>query len=97
MTALLLAALLAPPLIARPAGTTEAGWQALIVCESGRTNANTGNGYFGYEQFDDPTWFSVTGLPGHASDYDAFTQIEAGFALYDERGAEPWPWCGRAL
>ncbi len=73
------------------------GWAALINCESGGHNDNTGNGFYGFFQFDAGTFRSVTGLPGVASDYSYDVQLAAAEKLYAERGAEPWPVCGRFL
>lgn len=64
-------------------------------CESGMTNANTGNGFYGYWQFDRHTWEATTGLPGVASDYSFIVQLEGAVVLHRERGWAPWPVCGR--
>jgi LysM repeat protein len=73
------------------------GWAAVAQCESGGNYAtNTGNGYYGAYQFDLRTWRSVggSGNPAAASpaEQDKRAQI-----LYSQRGASPWPVCGRHL
>jgi hypothetical protein len=74
-----------------------AGWGALGNCESGNKNDNTGNGFYGYFQFDAGTWRSASGLPGVASDYSYAVQLAAAQKLYANRGRAPWPLCGRYL
>ncbi len=76
---------------------TPAQWAALRDCES--TNnylVNTGNGYYGAYQFDQPTWESVggTGRP-----HWAVPEVQDARArlLYARRGWFPWPICGRHL
>lgn len=86
-----------------PAGTQTAGvapggtLQRIAQCESGGDpNAVSANGkYTGVVQFDDQTWHATTGLPGRAKDYPASTQYKAAAKLYAQRGAAPWPVCGR--
>jgi len=72
-------------------------WAALRGCESGGRNVNTGNGYYGYYQFDRATFRGVTGLPGVASDYSLEVQSQAAQKLYNQRGRQPWPQCGKLL
>ena len=72
-------------------------WGALANCESGGHNDDTGNGFYGYFQFDAGTWRSVSGLAGVASDYSYDVQLAAAEKLYAERGRAPWPICGRYL
>lgn len=80
-------------------------WEALRRCESGGDYSITSRSgtYRGAYQFDRSTWDSVAsrhdpslvGLdPAAASpqQQDAMAQ-----ALYSERGARPWPQCGRHL
>ena len=73
-------------------------WYRLAFCETGgkMDNPNTGNGYFGYFQFDLPTWRSVggTGYPHHQS-----YEVQKGKAqdLHAARGWGPWPGCSRKL
>jgi hypothetical protein len=100
-----------PPRPARSAtpssggGSGGGGWAALRQCESsGNYSAvNSSGRYRGAYQFDQPTWNEVAGrrLPhlvgvdpaaAAPSDQDAMAR-----ALYDMRGASPWPTCGRHL
>lgn len=67
----------------------------VTMCESrGNATTNTGNGYWGMWQFDLRTWQSVggTGLPSNAS---AEEQTMRARMLYDQRGWQPWPHCGK--
>jgi hypothetical protein len=73
-------------------------WAALAQCESSgnpRIVSSSGR-YHGLYQFDIPTWESVggSGLPSQASPEE---QTRRAMALYDRRGASPWPTCGRHL
>jgi hypothetical protein len=72
-------------------------WARLRKCESGGDyRADTGNGFYGAYQFTLGTWRSVggAGSPALASpaEQDARAQL-----LYQRRGAQPWPICGRYL
>lgn len=73
-------------------------WAALAQCESGGdpTIVSRSGRYHGLYQFDRPTWESVggTGLPSEASPDE---QRRRAIALYEQRGASPWPTCGRHL
>ena len=80
-------------------------WAALRQCESGGDYAitNPSGKYRGAYQFDRRTWNSVAerhaprlvGVdPAAASPGD---QDAMALALYGERGARPWPHCGRHL
>jgi resuscitation-promoting factor RpfB len=73
-------------------------WAALAQCESSGnpTIVSSSGRYHGLYQFDLPTWRSVggTGLPSQASPDE---QTRRAMALYDQRGANPWPTCGRHL
>jgi hypothetical protein len=92
-----------PPLGAPPSGgggsggnASSAGWAKLRQCESsGRYNATNGI-YRGAYQFDQRTWNGVggTGDPALATpdEQDYRAQI-----LFNQRGAQPWPVCGRSL
>lgn len=74
---------------------------ALRMCEStNRYGVNTGNGYYGAYQFDQPTWNATAarhaswliGVRPHlASPAD---QDQMARWLWQERGAQPWPTCG---
>jgi len=71
-------------------------WARLAQCESGNTNANTGNGYYGYFQFSASTWRSVggTGLP---SDHGYGEQLHRAQILQQRSGWGQWPACSRKL
>ncbi|OWY63404.1 hypothetical protein B7486_53320 [cyanobacterium TDX16] len=82
---------------ARRAAAAEGGWAALRRCESGGNyQTNTGNGFYGAYQFDLQTWQSVGGS-GLPSDAPPEEQDARAKALYAQRGAQPWPVCGRFL
>ena len=73
------------------------GWAALRNCEShGNYATNTGNGFYGAYQFDLQTWRSMGGS-GLPSDAPAWEQDARARALFQQRGAQPWPVCGRFL
>ncbi len=80
-------------------------WAAMRDCESGGDYSitNPSGKYRGAYQFDRSTWNSVAerhapalvGVdPAAASPAD---QDAMALALYSERGARPWPHCGRHL
>lgn len=72
-------------------------WAALRRCESGgRYDARNGMGNFGAYQFDIPTWRSVGGA-GNPADASPAEQDMRAQMLYDRRGRQPWPHCGRLL
>jgi hypothetical protein len=71
-------------------------WAALAHCESGMTNADTGNGYYGYFQFLPSTWRSV-GEVGLPTDYGYSHQRAAAQTLQARSGWGQWPACSRAL
>lgn len=72
-------------------------WARLRQCESGGNyQTNTGNGFYGAYQFDLQTWQSVGGS-GLPSDAPPEEQDARAKALYAQRGAQPWPVCGRFL
>ena len=88
-----------------PPGPSPSQWAALRECESNGNYSitNPSGKYRGAYQFDRPTWNSVAGLhaphlvgvdPAAASPAD---QDAMALALYSERGARPWPHCGRHL
>ncbi|HEU4947707.1 MAG TPA: transglycosylase family protein [Kribbella sp.] len=88
----------------RPRKTTSSGsanmsaaWRKVAECESGgNPRAVNGAGYYGLFQFDKQTWRSVGGS-GNPADASASEQLARAKALYAQRGAAPWPVCGRAL
>ncbi|MEU4391874.1 transglycosylase family protein [Kribbella sp. NPDC023855] len=73
-------------------------WAKVANCESsGNPRAVSANGkYYGLFQFDRQTWRSVggSGSPAQAS---AAEQLMRAKKLYAQRGASPWPVCGRYL
>ncbi|MFE5830130.1 ubiquitin-like domain-containing protein [Streptomyces sp. NPDC056488] len=84
-----------------PASVTGADgldWAALAACESGgRPDAVDPSGtYGGLYQFDPATWRSLGGT-GTAQDAPAAEQTFRAKKLYVQRGASPWPHCGRRL
>lgn len=75
-----------------------AAWRKVAQCESGgnpRAVNPTGK-YHGLFQFDRQTWRSVGGS-GLASQASAGEQLMRAKKLYAQRGASPWPSCGRFL
>jgi LysM repeat protein len=74
-----------------------AAWKKVANCESsGNPRAVNPAGYYGLFQFDKQTWRSVggSGSPANAS---AAEQLMRAKKLYAQRGASPWPVCGRFL
>ncbi|MER5311396.1 ubiquitin-like domain-containing protein [Streptomyces sp. NPDC002773] len=80
------------------AGADGLDWGALAACESGgRPGAVDPSGtYGGLYQFDPGTWHSLGGS-GVAQDAPAAEQTFRAKKLYVQRGASPWPHCGRRL
>ena len=71
-------------------------WYQLRMCEStNRYDINTGNGYYGAYQFDQPTWNSVggSGRPDQATPAE---QDYRALILYRNRGWGPWV-CARLV
>ena len=100
-----------PPTTAAPTPAPSGGpspdaWAKLRDCEaSGRYDAvNPAGPYYGAYQFNQATWNSVASssgrndlvgvVPSEASPAD---QDAMALALYNDRGAQPWPTCGRFL
>ncbi|WP_306674862.1 resuscitation-promoting factor [Streptomyces changanensis] len=73
-------------------------WDALARCESGgRPDAVDASGtYGGLYQFDPGTWRALGGS-GRPQDAPAAEQTYRAKKLYVQRGASPWPHCGRRL
>ncbi|MFD0367862.1 ubiquitin-like domain-containing protein [Streptomyces sp. NPDC059071] len=86
------------PLPSSVAGADGLDWGALAACESGgRPNAVDPSGtYGGLYQFDPGTWRSLGGS-GVAQNAPAAEQTFRAKKLYVQRGASPWPHCGRRL
>lgn len=80
------------------AGADGLDWGALAQCESGgRPGAVDPSGtYGGLYQFDAGTWRSLGGS-GRPEDAPAAEQTYRAKKLYVQRGASPWPHCGRRL
>ncbi|MFI5807524.1 ubiquitin-like domain-containing protein [Streptomyces sp. NPDC051561] len=73
-------------------------WDSLAKCESGgRASITDSSGtYGGLYQFDRQTWQSLGGS-GAAHEAPAEEQTFRAKKLYVQRGASPWPHCGRHL
>jgi uncharacterized protein YabE (DUF348 family) len=79
-------------------GVDALNWAALARCESsGNPRAVGGGGlYFGLYQFTLGTWRGVGGK-GNPIDASPGEQTYRAKLLYRNRGASPWPVCGRLL
>ncbi|SDM65740.1 resuscitation-promoting factor [Streptomyces wuyuanensis] len=79
-------------------GADGLNWEALARCESGgRPDAVDPSGtYGGLYQFDTRTWQSLGGR-GRPQDASPEEQTYRAKKLYVQRGASPWPHCGRRL
>jgi hypothetical protein len=77
-------------------GTGELNWSALARCEAGgNPHAVDPSGrYGGLYQFDSGTWHSLGGS-GRPQDASPSEQTARARKLYRQRGAAPWPACGR--
>lgn len=86
------------PLPDSVAGADGLNWTALAQCESGgRPDAVDPSGtYGGLYQFDTRTWRALGGK-GRPQDAPAAEQTYRAKKLYVQRGASPWPHCGRRL
>ncbi|MER6099462.1 ubiquitin-like domain-containing protein [Streptomyces sp. NPDC001728] len=86
------------PLPTSVAGADGLDWGALAACESGgRPGAVDVSGtYGGLYQFDPGTWQALGGS-GVAQNAPAAEQTFRAKKLYVQRGASPWPHCGRRL
>jgi murein DD-endopeptidase MepM/ murein hydrolase activator NlpD len=85
----------------RPAARSKANlsgaWAKVANCESsGNPRAVNGAGYYGLFQFDLQTWRSVGGS-GNPAKASAGEQLMRAKKLYAQRGASPWPVCGKYL
>ncbi len=79
-------------------GADRLNWDGLAQCESGgRPGAVDASGnYGGLYQFDTGTWHRLGGR-GRPQDAPAAEQTYRAKKLYVQRGASPWPHCGRRL
>ncbi|MGW0391114.1 ubiquitin-like domain-containing protein [Streptomyces sp. NPDC003042] len=86
------------PLPSSVSGTDGLDWAALARCESGgRVSATDPSGtYGGLYQFDVHTWQALGGS-GRPQDASGAEQTYRAKKLYVQRGASPWPHCGRRL
>ncbi|WP_443067901.1 ubiquitin-like domain-containing protein [Streptomyces sp. NBC_01351] len=86
------------PLPTSVSGADGLDWSALAQCESGgRPTATDPSGtYGGLYQFDVRTWQGLGGS-GRPQDAPAAEQTYRAKKLYVQRGASPWPHCGRRL
>ncbi|MFI5999187.1 ubiquitin-like domain-containing protein [Streptomyces sp. NPDC051366] len=86
------------PLPTSVSGADGLDWGALAQCESGgRPAATDASGtYGGLYQFDVRTWQSLGGS-GRPQDAPGPEQTYRAKKLYVQRGATPWPHCGRRL
>jgi len=72
-------------------------WAKVANCESsGNPRAVNSAGYYGLFQFDLQTWRSVGGS-GNPAKASAAEQLMRAKKLYAQRGASPWPVCGKYL
>jgi murein DD-endopeptidase MepM/ murein hydrolase activator NlpD len=79
------------------AANMSAAWRKVANCESsGNPRAVNPAGYYGLFQFDLQTWRSVGGS-GNPAKASAAEQLMRAKKLYSQRGASPWPVCGRFL
>ncbi|WP_436776152.1 ubiquitin-like domain-containing protein [Yinghuangia sp. YIM S09857] len=80
------------------AGADDLNWSALAKCEAGGrpTAVDPSGTYHGLYQFDARTWQSMGGT-GVASTAPAAEQTYRAKLLFVQRGASPWPICGRKL
>ncbi|MEU8889436.1 ubiquitin-like domain-containing protein [Streptomyces sp. NPDC048442] len=86
------------PMPTAVAGADGLNWEGLAQCESGgRPGATDPSGtYGGLYQFDRQTWQALGGS-GAAHEAPASEQTFRAKKLYVQRGASPWPHCGRKL
>jgi hypothetical protein len=78
------------------ANASSPGWAKLRQCESSGNYSATNGIYRGAYQFDQRTWNSVGGSGDPAAASPAEQDYRAQI-LYNQRGAQPWPVCGRHL
>jgi LysM repeat protein len=85
------------PAIATVSVNLSGAWRAVANCESsGNPRAVNPSGHEGLFQFDLQTWQSVGGS-GHPVNASPAEQLQRAKMLYAQRGASPWPDCGRFL
>ncbi len=87
----------APSTRASGKASLSGAWAKVANCESsGNPRAVSPAGYYGLFQFDKQTWRSVGGS-GNPINASAAEQLMRAKKLYAQRGASPWPVCGRYL
>lgn len=83
------------PVQVTPQSSSGMDWNKLAQCESGgNPSINTGNGFYGLYQFDLQTWQGVGGS-GYPHQASASEQTKRAQILYNQRGSNPWPSCGK--
>src|SRR5450759_3674115 len=83
-------------LLAAVPASAATGWDAVAQCESGGNAKYNDGQFYGLYNFDQGTW-NATGRSGTADQYSAAEQLAAAEELYAQRGAAPWPVCGKYL
>lgn len=79
------------------APTTSTGRRSASARRAAKPNAVDASGtYGGLYQFDQRTWRNLGGR-GRPQDASAKEQTYRAKRLYIQRGASPWPVCGRKL
>lgn len=74
------------------AGPSPSGvWGCIAQHESGMQNDNTGNGYFGYFQFDASSWTAAGGGPGGPTAYSYSQQLAVAQHWQAMAGWGAWP------
>lgn len=70
-------------------------WAVIASCETGgkMDNPHTGNGYWGFFQFDLDSWRRAGGGPGVPSDYSYDEQRRVAIRWQQMRGWSAWPRC----
>ncbi|WP_406304625.1 ubiquitin-like domain-containing protein [Streptomyces sp. NBC_00885] len=86
------------PLPSSVRGADGLDWGSLALCESGGRAAavDPSGNYGGLYQFDIETWHALGGT-GRPQDASAAEQTYRAKKLFVQRGASPWPHCGRRL
>src|SRR5664280_287954 len=83
-------------LLAAVPASAATGWDAVAQCESGGNAKYNDGQFYGLYNFDQGTW-NATGRSGTADQSSAAEQLAAAQELYAQRGAAPWPVCGKYL
>jgi resuscitation-promoting factor RpfA len=83
-------------LLAAAPAAAASGWDAVAQCESGGNASYNDGQFYGLYNFDRGTWQGL-GYSGTADQSSAAVQSQAAEQLYAQRGAQPWPVCGKYL